>query len=385
MKRTFSLGIVQRHATQFDSPLFKYLSKNPDLQVTVYYTTSSSNNLPYDPELNRQPVWDHDIFTGYSHFRRSPGALNLARFVRRIANSRHDLVIISGYTSPVYLLISLICFLTGTAVGLRSDTTFLYHNITSLKSRIKQILLPLVLKLFATAHPTGTLASEYLKKYGVTDTSIYPFPYNVDMVYLRQILSSSSDQQDIIKKKYGITPGDYVILGIMKFIDREDPLTLLYAFSRLSSNHVAHLVMVGDGYLREKIQSIVSELKIENVHLPGYVPYSALPWYYGIADVFVHTAIHESWGVSVNEAMACGLPVIVADTVGSAYDLVIPSNSGFIFKNRDSESLAKILQQIISDPLLASAAAKRANTVIEEWTFHQTEKQLFLALEAVAP
>jgi len=43
--------------------------------------------------------------------------------------------------------------------------------------------------------------------------------------------------------------------------------------------------------------------------MPGYVDYSNLALYYGSAQVFVHMPQQEPWGISVGEAMACGLPV----------------------------------------------------------------------------
>ena len=51
------------------------------------------------------------------------------------------------------------------------------------------------------------------------------------------------------------------------------------------------------------------ELGIRNVTFAGYVHFSQLPVYYSIANVFVHDSHNEPWGVSVQEAIACGLPV----------------------------------------------------------------------------
>jgi glycosyltransferase involved in cell wall biosynthesis len=56
--------------------------------------------------------------------------------------------------------------------------------------------------------------------------------------------------------------------------------------------------------------------------MPGYVSYQLLPKYYGAADVFIHLPPQEPWGLSVSEAMACGVPVISAPWVGAASELV---------------------------------------------------------------
>ena len=57
------------------------------------------------------------------------------------------------------------------------------------------------------------------------------------------------------------------------------------------------------------------------------MPYSQLPDWYGRADVFVHPAPDEPWGVSVTEALACGVPVIAAEGVGAASEMMQSNQS----------------------------------------------------------
>lgn len=63
-RQRYSLAIVQTHATQFDGPLFKRLSRNSDIELTVYYTVPSGK-APSDKELGRSPDWDNEVVTGY--------------------------------------------------------------------------------------------------------------------------------------------------------------------------------------------------------------------------------------------------------------------------------------------------------------------------------
>jgi glycosyltransferase involved in cell wall biosynthesis len=77
------------------------------------------------------------------------------------------------------------------------------------------------------------------------------------------------------------------------------------------------------------------------VRFLGYVPYAELPALYAAADLFVHAAQEERWGVSVAEAMACGLPVVTSSRVGAGADLVAAGENGWTYAAGDAAELAR--------------------------------------------
>ena len=72
----------------------------------------------------------------------------------------------------------------------------------------------------------------------------------------------------------------------------------------------------------------------KQVTFAGYVKYPELPKYYGISNLFVHISNNEPWGVSVQEAMATGLPIITSEFVGSSVDLIENGKNGFTYKSQ---------------------------------------------------
>ena len=66
------------------------------------------------------------------------------------------------------------------------------------------------------------------------------------------------------------------------------------------------------------------------MHFLQHLEPDALAQVYGVSDVFVLPSFEETWGLVVNEAMACGLPVITTDRVGAAVDLVREGENGFV-------------------------------------------------------
>jgi glycosyltransferase involved in cell wall biosynthesis len=78
--------------------------------------------------------------------------------------------------------------------------------------------------------------------------------------------------------------------------------------------------------------------------------------------------LFEPFGLVVNEAMLCGLPVVVSDRVGARFDLVRPDENGYVFPAGDVESLSKILRQILPNSekrIQMSIAARRR---METWS-----------------
>jgi len=168
-------------------------------------------------------------------------------------------------------------------------------------------------------------------------------------------------------------------------VPREDPMTLLAAFVRLHKMVPdAHLVLVGDGELRGTIEDEITNADLrEFVHLPGYLPYSQLPLHYSMADIFVHPAAREQWGVSVNEAMVCGVPVIAAHTVGAAKDLIKEGESGCTYAAGDSQALAQQLFFLAGSGAKRKEIAENARKRIQQWHYRETANQLEAALKYV--
>ncbi len=88
----------------------------------------------------------------------------------------------------------------------------------------------------------------------------------------------------------------------------------------------------------------------ENIHFMDFQNQSAMPGVYHACDLFClpSKGPAETWGLAVNEAMACGKAILAADKVGCATDLVKNGQNGSIFKAGDIDSLTFNLQQLLN-------------------------------------
>ncbi len=80
----------------------------------------------------------------------------------------------------------------------------------------------------------------------------------------------------------------------------------------------ARLLLLGGGSQEASIRSLISDLWLDEVvHAPGRVNQDRLPDYFRLADVYVSSALSDGTSVSLLEAMACGLPVVVSNAFGN--------------------------------------------------------------------
>ena len=118
------------------------------------------------------------------------------------------------------------------------------------------------------------------------------------------------------------------------------------------------LLIVGDGPLRSTVENLVSEHRLQNVVMAGYVPAEVLPRYYASADIACFPATGgESFGVVILEAMASGLPVVATEVPG--YLSVVEAGvDALTVRPRHPVELGAALTVLARDPDLRARLAR---------------------------
>lgn len=373
------LVIVQNRETQFDAPLYRAMASSAGYPLRVIYTSAPNGA---DAELGFAPRWDHLTCGSYDQWvLQGQSPLQAWRLARWIRSLQPDLVIVAGYYPRFHLLLALLLRLLGQPIGLRSDNTLRHTPLTGWRGWLRRRLVGRIQRLFHSWHPVGDQALAYLRELSGTERPSYRFAYAVDNDWFasRSAVERSGRAQWLAECGW---PADaFVVLGILKWTVREDPLTLVRAFARLQRHCPrARLLLVGDGPLQALVHQAIAAIQ-PLVHCPGFVAYSALPQWYGYADVFVHPCPDEPWGVSVNEAMACGLPVLAAAGVGAGDELIEPGRNGLRFDNGDALALAHQLEQLAQQPDLVRAMGAAGRQTVSAWSYGASMAQMQQALE----
>ena len=103
--------------------------------------------------------------------------------------------------------------------------------------------------------------------------------------------------------------------------------------------------------------------------LAGDVPWERIAETYVAADVFALLSDWEPWGVVVNEAAACGLPLVLSDQVGAAADLLVDGENGALVAAGDVAGAAAALRRYAEDPAARLAAGARSREIVSGWGY----------------
>ncbi len=157
-----------------------------------------------------------------------------------------------------------------------------------------------------------------------------------------------------VRRSLNIPPDSAVVgtVGRLNEVKRQD--LLIRGFARLVPERKdAHLLLVGDGPMREELGELARSLGIDRaVHFAGYQ--SRPEQFLGAMDVFALTSRMEGLPLAVLEAWAAGLPV-VCSAVGGVPDLIAPGRNGLLFPSGDEKALVEHLRDLLNSPDRARA------------------------------
>jgi glycosyltransferase involved in cell wall biosynthesis len=141
-----------------------------------------------------------------------------------------------------------------------------------------------------------------------------------------------------------------MVLFVGRFVSFKRPLDLVRALAILKGEGLpVRGVFVGNGDLYESIQSLGTSAGVP-LTMAGFRNQNELPAIYAAADVLVlPSSGEETWGLVVNEAMACGTPAVVSDAVGCVEDLIDPGETGERYPFGDVGRLAESIRATVAE------------------------------------
>jgi len=250
------------------------------------------------------------------------------------------------------------------------------------QSLIRRIVAPVLKFMAKRSHAIvvyGSAQKTHMLSYGAKQDKIFLAP-NASVVHIPH--DGPTTTPEINGKK--------VILYLGRLVRYKGADYLIKAFSRIEKerNNVV-LLIGGAGDFRGELEGLCRQLSLRNVNFVGAVALEDRAYYYEMCNVFVLPSIWqpdycEAWGLTLNEAMQLGKPIIATDAVGAAFDLIEDGLNGFGVKNGDADALYGAIERIISDPDLERRMGLESKRIIEQgFTYEHMVKGFEEAIEFV--
>lgn len=363
------LAIITTHPIQYNAPLFRLLAERKNISIKVFYTWGESVMTDkFDPGFGKSISWDIPLLEGYEYqfvenISNNPGShhfrgIQCPDINKQIEKWQSDALLVYGWSFSAHLS-CIRYFKNKIPIYFRGDSTLI--DVTSfLKSVIKRTTLKWVYKHIDYALYTGEHNRQYFEHYGLSQKQLIEALHVVDNS--RFLDSAGLYQQKALewRESLGIPKENTVFLFAGKLEPKKNPELLIRAFLDLcETRNDCHLIIVGDGILKEKLMHLSqhpsTSLNLSQPHLNiNFLPFqnqSVMPIVYRLGDVFVLSSQGpgETWGLAVNEAMACGKAIIVSDKVGCAKDLVEPGINGFVFQSGNERDLLNKMKELCED------------------------------------
>lgn len=194
----------------------------------------------------------------------------------------------------------------------------------------------------------GKSHRRYLVALGMAENRIWEKYDVVDNDYFSsataKILASAAEAREALA-----LPSNY-FLYVGRFAPEKNLFRLLQAYRayRDANPDGWRLVLVGDGPQRQQLADVASGLVLTDLVWPGFKQIGELPPYYALASAFILPSAVEPWGLVTNEAMACGLPVLVSNRCGCAADLLVQGHNGYSFDPYDVNQITLSMLKVSS-------------------------------------
>jgi glycosyltransferase involved in cell wall biosynthesis len=378
------VGVLLTHPVQYFAPMFRQLATEPTVELTVYFAhrpTPQEQGEGFGVAFE----WDVDLLGGFeSHFlhnvSKRPSTSTFAgcdtpEVASIIMQQRFDSFLVMGWHSKSYWQAMRACWSTGTPVLVRGDSQ-LGGDGVPLRAWVRRLTHRRFIPRFAACLAVGTRSAEYFRFYGAR--RVVRSPHFVDNEFFAR--GAATAVVAATRRAWGV-PDHAVIVGFVgKLVPKKRPLDVVEAVAK-SGRRDVHVVYVGDGVLREACRAAAHRLSVPAT-FAGFCNQTSLPAAYAALDVLVLPSdARETWGLVVNEAMACGVPAVVSSAAGCAPDLVVEAQTGYSFPVGDVRMLAALLDTLASSSELRRRLGQMSRTHISANTAQAAVAGI---LEAVA-
>jgi glycosyltransferase involved in cell wall biosynthesis len=386
------LAFVVTHPVQYYVPVYQELARCDELEIRVFYTWHDGREAIWDSGFQQPIAWDLPLREGYPfeavpNTARHPGTHHFwgvqnPGLLQRVLEWRPNAVHVSGYAFASHLRLMRALYHRGVPVLFRGDSHLL--SPTPLWKRMaKQILLRQIFRYPSLFLDVGLHNRRYYQHYGVDSSRLFHCPHSVDVERFRASADHFEAEARRWRGELGIGADDLVVLFVGKFEAKKQPLELMRVLAGWANPAVV-CVLVGGGEFGPQISALAASHPAR-FRVISFQNQAAMPVVYRLGDLLVLPSIRwETWGLAVNEALACNRPALVSDQVGCAPELIQPGVTGQVFRAGDWSDFGSRLQSLTEDRARLRAMGLAAGKLASGFSIAVAARILVQAFLSVA-
>jgi glycosyltransferase involved in cell wall biosynthesis len=352
--------------TPYRAPLLDRVADLPDIDLTVLYAAETVAGRTWRVEPRHRAVFLRGA--------RLPGAHRVLHheypitpgIARALDAARPDVVVVSGWSTFAAQAAIAWCRLRHIPYILVVES----HDEgprPGWRRKVKGAVVPRIVSGSSGALVTGTLARRSMVERGAPPERVRVFANTIDVKAFGEQATRLAARRTELREALGVEPDDVVVLSVARLAPEKGHDVLVHAVAGAGDPRL-RLVLTGEGPDRERLEDL-AQVRGVRLTLTGDVEWERIVEAYVAADIFALLSEREPWAVVVNEAAACGLPLVLSDRVGAAHDLLKHGENGFLVQAGDVDAAAAALGRLAEDPALRDAYGARSRELASDWGY----------------
>ena len=343
------VAIVTNIPAPYRLPVYEALAADPQIELTVFFCSGREPDREWDLSAARfEQIYLRERFISFR-----------GRFIHvnpdvwgALRTFRPDVVITTGF-NPTHLLSYLYARINGAKhIAMTDGTLDSEAKLSWLHRSVRRRVYAGTQSFIGASNGSLNL----YRSYGIDETRLFKSHLcaNNAAFYLRPAP----------EKKY-----DFIFCG--RFVEIKNPLFVLEVARQVAIRlgRKITFIFVGSGELETNMRATATEITAEvEAVFPGFAKQDELPRLYGTARIFMFPTQWDPWGVVANEACAAGLPILVTPVAGSAGELVLDGENGFILP-LDLNRWVDAATILLTDHDLYARFSKRSRELVAEYNY----------------